>query len=921
MNRCFLRPPLHPFFILCCLCCFQETATAQINTTHTSNPTIDSLIRVSQSFTEKLEFGKALAINKTAEQLAGQQFGTSSAEYASTSFNRGRINYIAGNLKEAYNGYHAARSIYATIFGKNHERYGSCIAGLANVALTEAQYEEAEALLKESLRIWDSNFGINHPLSIGATNNLSSVYRSQGRYLEAEALLKSCLTRTENFIGKNNPEYAGYLTNLGIVYYFKGEFQEAGRLYMESKEIFENSLGKFHPQVAKSLNNLGLAYQQLDRLSEAEAAYTACNKLIATTLGTAHPDYANGLNNLAELHIAQGRYPQAEKVVSECLKVLAAAKDTTHPDYAAAQNNFAQICYLQGRYAEAAKLKTAAIATTFNLITKAVIYSSEKDLGDFLKQEAQKLTEIQQWLHTGKLAPDFAGLAYDNALFQKGFLQNAARRLNITPQMGLTADSLYQQLKRCLNVLSYEYTKPKVERFNVTQWEQEAIAIERALSREIRGFDELIKPVKWQTVQGALKQGEAAIEFIHFPAAQKSDTVIYAALVLTPEAKQPTYVFLCSEKALTPLFRSGDSRKEDYVNHLYGAENHTLHSGIAPDSSRLYDLIWKPLEPHLKGVKTIYYAPAGLLHRINIGAILSGDEILFDRYQLNLLGSTRSHLQAVQPKPTNTQALLLGDITYTVDPNALPSRFSAPDTTALASRGAVLFRRDSTEIGMEVWEPLLYAGKEVRKIRQIMKNAGLKPLLISRADASEAAFKEIANRKGHSPRVIHLATHGYFLSELGDTEKFAGRTTFSGYEHPMIRSGLILAGGNFAWNHGRPQVPGGEDGILTAYEISQLNLSNTELAVLSACETGLGDIKDNEGVYGLQRAFHIAGVQYVIMSLWDIPDRSTEMFMSRFYEYWLQEQRSIPEAFAATRSEMRRKGMLHHQWAGFVLRE
>ncbi|MBP6810017.1 MAG: CHAT domain-containing protein, partial [Saprospiraceae bacterium] len=154
---------------------------------------------------------------------------------------------------------------------------------------------------------------------------------------------------------------------------------------------------------------------------------------------------------------------------------------------------------------------------------------------------------------------------------------------------------------------------------------------------------------------------------------------------------------------------------------------------------------------------------------------------------------------------------------------------------------------------------------------------------------------------------------------------------FPDSDHPMIRSGLLLAGANHAWKTGKPLKPGMEDGILTAYEISQMNLSNTELVVLSACETGLGDIQGNEGVYGLQRAFKIAGAKYLIMSLWQVPDKQTSLLMTTFYKKWLpsdaeakavkEQKMTIPEAFRAAQKELRDAGLDPYQWAGFVLVE
>jgi CHAT domain-containing protein len=176
-----------------------------------------------------------------------------------------------------------------------------------------------------------------------------------------------------------------------------------------------------------------------------------------------------------------------------------------------------------------------------------------------------------------------------------------------------------------------------------------------------------------------------------------------------------------------------------------------------------------------------------------------------------------------------------------------------------------------------------------------------------------------------SPQVIHLATHGYFFPDTKNRDEVRGmrddEPVFKTSDQPMIRSGLILAGGNHAWKTGRPLRPDVEDGILTAYEISQMDLSGTELVVLSACETGLGDIDGNEGVYGLQRAFKIAGAKYLVMSLWQVPDQQTQELMAAFYENWLTKKMGIPDAFRAAQQSVRDRYDHPFFWAGFVLVE
>ncbi|MCZ2298525.1 MAG: CHAT domain-containing protein, partial [Chitinophagales bacterium] len=182
----------------------------------------------------------------------------------------------------------------------------------------------------------------------------------------------------------------------------------------------------------------------------------------------------------------------------------------------------------------------------------------------------------------------------------------------------------------------------------------------------------------------------------------------------------------------------------------------------------------------------------------------------------------------------------------------------------------------------------------------------------------EENFKDLNNK---SISVIHLATHGFFLPRINNTNNSNAEqptTSYNTATDPMLRSGIILSGANYAWNGGF--VPNyKEDGIVTAYEISQLDLSNTNLVVLSACETALGDIQGNEGVYGLQRAFKLAGVKNIILSLWQVPDKETAELMTIFYNNYLS-GKSINESFNLAQQSLRKKYSPYY-WAAFILIE
>ena len=206
----------------------------------------------------------------------------------------------------------------------------------------------------------------------------------------------------------------------------------------------------------------------------------------------------------------------------------------------------------------------------------------------------------------------------------------------------------------------------------------------------------------------------------------------------------------------------------------------------------------------------------------------------------------------------------------------------------------------------------------------MLQKRGFKTALQTGPAATEETFKQLG-RTESSPRILHLATHGYFFPDpkvKSDSRQAMDGSSpvFKISDHPMIRSGLILAGANHAWKTGKP-LGNREDGVLTAYEISQLDLRNTELVVLSACETGLGQIEGNEGVYGLQRAFKIAGAKNLIMSLWQVPDNQTLELMTYFYQKLLLEKMPVRQALRAAQAEMRRQRYEPFYWAGFVVVE
>ena len=709
-----------------------------------------------------------------------------------------------------------------------------------------------------------------------------------------------------------------------------GLYEKAEPLYWQSKAICEKTFGIEHPSYAASLSNLGILYLEMSNFEKAESLFIESKTIIEKTLGKQHPEYASILESLSSLYYKMGNYKMAEPLLLESKVIIEKALGKQHPEYASSLKNLSLVYFKLGNNEKAELLYVDAIDMKKEHIASALHHLSEKEMQQYLLTFEDDIANIASAAHQMPKSSGMPKLCFDNALFFKGFLLNAYNYCNRVESSDSVFAEKFQLLKSFSRRLAVEYSKPISERKGVIELEEKANTLEKKLAKINTSYNESMKQVSWQDVQKKLKSNEAAIEFINYPFSNKNSIdslksheqkmVIYAALLITPAMSQPLFIPLFEEKSIDSLFNKYSDRKSDYVNNLY-----TLTSrGVKPSEAKnrsLFELIWQPLEKELIGANTIYYSKTGLLHRINLDAIpISETETLADKYQLINLNSTRQMVINNLNKKINQQAILYGGIRYDFD--SLKNK----ETLMLSQvKGDISFQMVDSKLRGGNWDYLAGTEREVDSIEKIVQQAGVEVTLKKGYEATEESIKSIGFDDGGSPRILHIATHGYFFADTKKAELSSSNIRnedliFKMSDHPMLRSGLIMSGGNAAWQ-GQQQLEGREDGILTAYEISLMNLKNTELVVLSACETGLGDIQGNEGVYGLQRAFKIAGAKYLIMSLWQIPDRTTSILMTLFYKKWLEDKMSIPEAFQSAQKELRDKGLDPYKWAGFVLVE
>ena len=461
------------------------------------------------------------------------------------------------------------------------------------------------------------------------------------------------------------------------------------------------------------------------------------------------------------------------------------------------------------------------------------------------------------------------------------------------------------------NLLVRQLTFPRENRTYNTDSLQTIVEKQEAfLVRKNTEINSKDKEFNWKKIKKNLQNNEIVIEFSNFNLRAKNQWTndrIYVAYLFDNQSDYPEVIQLFEQQE---IFEVLDQISPSSLYKLRGSE---ATSTRANSSEALYNMIWKPLEHKLQEKKTIYFAPSGTLNQIAMAALPnSKGETMISRFDLQQYSST---IKLVDRKKRLQQspAILAGGIDYD---------YIARDTVELSELAeepiSLLIANDKRSNQNGVWKFLNGTATEINSLEKIYQSNRLNSKKITGKEATEEWFKSLHK---NSPKVLHLATHGFFFEDNIDTTSTKSlQPHYTLSRDPLLRSGIILANANYAWQHNR-SPSGTEDGILTALEISKLDLSNIDLVVLSACETGLGDITGSEGVYGLQRAFKMAGVKNIIMSLWDVPDKETSEYMKIFYNNWM-ENSDIRNAFINTQRIMAKKYKNEPEnWAAFVLIE
>ncbi|HYI00077.1 tetratricopeptide repeat protein [Hyalangium sp.] len=867
-----------------------------------------------------------------------------------------------------------ALTIIEAALGKNHPFVATSLNNLASLYRKQGLYGRAEPLFQRALAIREATLGKDHPHVATSLNELASLYYDQGLYGQAELLYQRALAIREAALGKDHPDVATSLNDLALLYAAQGSYDRAEPLYQRARAILEAALGKNHLEVATSLNNLAGLYADQSLYGRAEPLYQRALAIQEETLGKGHPTVAALLNNLASLYYDQGLYGRAESLFERALAIREAVLGKNHPEVATSLNNLASLYKSQGFYGRAEPLyqRTLAIqeaalgknhpevglllnnlaslrlaqhrlGAAIPLLTRSFAISEQRLRQEALGFSEARMASFLQLLRTNeerlyallRAHPDDARvrrLALGAALLLKG--RSVEEMANISRavyrSLGAEEHDTFERLRGLRTQLA-KLSLQGPGALPLTTYKQQlkelaeqGDALDADLAKRsapLRALAALPSPADIvDRVAAALPKDGAVVEFITYEdsprvpkhgtrASRRSRQLRYLALVLLPDA-----TIRARDLGPAEPIDSAAARLRDALANR--------DASFQPQAQALYQLAFRPLLSLLGKTHRLFLSPDGQLALVPFAALHDGHQFLVDTFDFTYLTSGKDLLPRLEETAPASSVIVLADPDFGASlPAPAPSR---GDASARAERSSAIERFFSSlreDPVHRAWAltPLPGTRQEAKAIQRLLPQAQL-------FLGPEATKERLLHLP--TPGILHLATHGFFLGDVPAPTDSRAVAHFGALGEeplasrppdPLLRSGLLLAGSSApAPDASSPTQPPPESTLATALELASLNLWGTQLVVLSACDTGRGEVKLGQGVYGLRRAFVVAGAETVVMSLWKVNDETTRQLMEDYYRNLLAGQGRATALREAMR-ELRALQPHPHYWAPFIV--
>ena len=810
----------------------------------------------------------------SAKTLYEESNLTENLGYLKTISNQGLLYSTMGRFTQAEGFTTGALDLRKSTFGPEHIGMAASLNNYGVLHYNLGRYNEAEKTLTNALSIIAAHqLRSSMPYSI-VLNNQAMLFQAIGRFQEAENSLKAAINVAEQLQSKKSKNHLKFLSNLALLYQQMGKYPDAEAIYLS----MEKRLGKTNPDYASMLGNQAGLYMLMKKEDKVENLLRTSASIYKSNFGEDNPAYAKVISDLGNFYRIHEKYSDARPLLEKALGIREKTLGKNHPHYVQSQEDLAIFFWKSNDPAKAYSLYRELMEKSLGFINTYFPPMSEAEktkYWDVLSPRFQRFYNFA--IETAQVNPNIVKDVFDYQIATKALLLNSTNKVKQSILKSgdgmLIRDYLtwMDQKEQLARLYAYSKSELKEQRINLDSIEVATNAMEKKLSERSKDFSAGygINRTSYSQIRDLLADHEAVVEIIRVRTFEQqfSSESKYLALILKKGVEKPSFIIL----------DNGQHLETRYAKYYRNAIQQKI------DDDYAYDQYWARIDPELRNSKMIYLSPDGVYNQINLNTLKKpGADYLINRYDLTILGNSKDLI-------------------------ALKSK-----KTAAPSKNAVLL--GFPDYGGPSIAPLPGTKLEIDAVAGILKGSGYQLNVLTQNAASEGKLKSV---KG--PGLLHIATHGYFLEDVEKAGSAFGIHLENANDNPLLRSGIMLAGAARTLSGAAsPNLASNDNGILTAYEAMNMNLEGTQLIVLSACETGLGDVKAGEGVYGLQRAFLVAGGDALIMSLWKVDDTATQLLMKNFYANWIK-LRSKQKAFKQAQLQLMAKYKEPYYWGAFVM--
>lgn len=821
-------------------------------------------------------------------------------------------------LAEAEQTFKQAYEAFTKVLGKDHRSTIIAANNLGEILEKQGLFDQAEPYLRTAADSSRATFGEGSQTTLISLNNLALLFESQGDFEKAEALYGTVVDRFTASVGANHPDTLAFVNNLAYLYLLKEDYAKAEPLFRQVVTGWTAIYGPTHINTLKARNNLARVLHRSGRLAEAETEFNATLAARRKVLGDKHMDVLRSQHDLAALYRTQKRQPEARALLERTLSVSEQTLGPLHPYTFEMLNSLAATKEDLGDLRGALDTRKLTFERRNDFLNRMLYVTGDNAREGYIRLHQPELAAYADLLIRMEPAVGGRGLM-EISLNRKGLLFKVASelaqigRLSRDPAMTAISGQLTDLRKRLAALTLSGPTEETKDRHVaiLAELENQINRLQGELGRASARFRKTIRTISADDIVAGLPEGGVLVDFIQFSRDGKPHLV---AATLRKDNDQPNF----------GMIDYGDPKGIDdaVMKYRKDIQSEDLELDDVLDAgSKTYQLIWQPLEKVLAGKIKVFVVPDGTLNIVPFAALVEkGGKYLIERIDLHIYTSGRNLLPSAVP-PAKGGYMINAGPDYNTDDVAGKDEL---DRARSRSAGSVQNSLRGMASGMRglKFDPLPGAEKEGQLIRQSVSDKGAANAIFTKRDAQEKVLRDLAE----PPEILHIATHGFFLKADDTLRKRLLKLQRGGDiqlpppgDNPLLRSGLAFAGIN-ANAQVLGEIDTDNDGVLTALEVLSLNLTGTKLAILSACETGLGEIHEGEGVYGLRRAFQEAGAGTVVSSLWEVSDAGTQKLMTALYRRLLAGM-SPHQALRETQLEMLRIGEWSspYIWSAFYM--